>query len=573
MILNTKMSEGTPVREHMLKMIGYFNVLEILGAEIDLETQVDIVLNSLSSSFTQFKLNYHLNKVHYSLSELMNSLTATEGIVKGESAVLNIEKASTSKPKPKGKSWKKKKQGNKAHKGVPGPTGGIKKGKGKGKGKAGAKQDKGKCFHCGELGHWKRNCPEYLAFKKNQGMIESLMIEVSYLTDTSTTWCIDSGATNHICNSLQGFRQTSKCSDGQVKLTLGSGATVSAVAVGVVVLTFSNNKTLVLSDILYVPAIRRNLISVSMLSNKGYSINFGPEVVIKKNGSFICSGSLSNGLFLVTPVSYEAQRMELNNIIGSSKRKKPSQNPTRLWHMRLGHINLNRIDRLVKEGVLPSLVVEPIPLCESCLEGKMTKRPFSSKGNRAKDLLDLIHTDVCGPMNVKARGGYEYFITFTDDFSRYGYIYLLHRKSDSFEKFKEFRAEVEKQLGKSIKAICSDRGGEYLSNEFIDHLTQNGILSQLTTPGTPQQNGVAERRNRTLLDMTRSMMSYSKLPLFLWGFTLDTTKYILNYVLTKSVPKTHRELWSGRKPSLQHFRIWGCPAHVDRKSTRLNSSH
>ena len=127
--------------------------MEVLGAEIDLETQVDIVLNSLPASFTQFKLNYHLNKVDYSLSELMNSLTATEGIVKGESIVLNLEKAFTSKPKPKGKSWKKKKQGNKAHKGVLGPTGGIKKGKGKGKGKVGAKQDKGKCFHCGELRH------------------------------------------------------------------------------------------------------------------------------------------------------------------------------------------------------------------------------------------------------------------------------------------------------------------------------------------------------------------------------------------------------------------------------------
>ena len=174
------------------------------------------------------------------------------------------------------------------------------------------------------------------------------------------------------------------------------------------------------------------------LSNKGYSASFGSEVVIKKNSSFICFGILSNGLFLVTPVSYEASGMKLNNLVAttSTKRKEPSQNPIRLWHMRLGHINLNRINRLVKEGNLASLVVEPIPVCESYLESKMTKRLFSSKGHRAKDLLDLIHTDVCGPINVRARGGYEYFITFTDDFSRYGYIYLLHKKSDSFESSK-----------------------------------------------------------------------------------------------------------------------------------------
>ena len=114
-------------------------------------------------------------------------------------------------------------------------------------------------------------------------------------------------------------------------------------------------------------------------------------------------------------------------------------------------------------------------------------------------------------MSTKAKGGYEYFITFTDDYSRY-YVYLMRRKSEAFEKFKEFRAEVENQLGKRIKAIRSDRGGEYLLGDFKDYLTLNGIVSQLTVPGTPQQNGAAERRNRTLLEMVRSMMSYSTLP-------------------------------------------------------------
>ena len=143
-------------------------------------------------------------------------------------------------------------------------------------------------------------------------------------------------------------------------------------------------------------------------------------------------------------------------------------------------------------------------------------------------MLELIHSDVCGPINIRARGGYQYFITFTDDYSRYGYLYLLHHKSEAFEKFKEFRAEVEKQLAKDINAIRSDRGGEYLSDSVIDHLRENWILSQLTALGTPQQNGVAERRNRTLFDMTRSMMSYSELPLFLWGFSLETALYICN---------------------------------------------
>ena len=142
----------------------------------------------------------------------------------------------------------------------------------------------------------------------------------------------------------------------------------------------------------------------------------------------------------------------------------------------------------------------------------MTKRPFNAKGRRAHELLELVHTDICGPISTQAKGGYEYFVTFTNDYSKYGYVYLMRWKFEAFEKFKEFRAEVENQLGKQIKAIRSDCGGEYLLGDFKDYLTQNGIVSQLTARGTPQQNGVVERRNRTLLEMVKSIMSYSTLP-------------------------------------------------------------
>ena len=161
-------------------------------------------------------------------------------------------------------------------------------------------------------------------------------------------------------------------------------------------------------------------------------------------------------------------------------------------------------------------------------------------------MLELVHTDVCGPMSTQAKGGYEYFITFTDDYSRYGYVYLMKRKSEASKKFKEFRAEVENQLGKRIKAIRFDRGGEYLLGDFKDYLIQNGIVSQLIAPGTPQQNGVAERRNRTLLEMVRSMMSYSTLSISFWGYALNTTIHLLNLFPSKYVLKTPMELWSGR---------------------------
>ncbi|KAJ9567606.1 hypothetical protein OSB04_003572 [Centaurea solstitialis] len=197
----------------------------------------------------------------------------------------------------------------------------------------------------------------------------------------------------------------------------------------------------------------------------------------------------------------------------------------------------------------------------------MTKQPFNSENERATDLLEIIHTDVCGPFSHVARGGYRYFITFTDDFSRYGYVYLMRHKSETFEKFKEYQNEVQNLLDKRIKFLRSDRGGEYLSDEFDNHLMECGIVSQLTPPYTPQMNGVSERRNRTLLDMVRTMMCHSSLPVSFWGHALETAAHILNRAPTKSVEKTPYELWKGKKPNISFLKIWGCEVYVKRPTS------
>ncbi|KAJ9567714.1 hypothetical protein OSB04_003680 [Centaurea solstitialis] len=175
--------------------------------------------------------------------------------------------------------------------------------------------------------------------------------------------------------------------------------------------------------------------------------------------------------------------LELDNYI---------EDQTYLWHCRLGHINKKRVELLLKGGFLGTFDYKPFDNCESCLSGKMTKQPFNKENERATDLLEIIHTDVCGPFSHVARGGYRYFITFTDDFSRIN-------------------------LARKIKFLRSDRGGEYLSDEFDNHLMECGIVSQLTPPYTPQMNGHA----------------------------LETAAHILNRAPTKSVEKTPYELWKG----------------------------
>ena len=221
----------------------------------------------------------------------------------------------------------------------------------------------------------------------------------------------------------------------------------SSKAVGQALLVLGKNY-LLLDNVYFIPAIRRNLISVSELCRQLFSISFNNnKIIISCNGFEICHAYLYSGLYVLRPnesFTFNTEIFKIANLQYNKRQKVSHDNETYLWHLRLGHISLDRINRLVKDGPLRDLRVGTLPICESCLEGKMTKRPFSAKGTRAKEPLQLVHSDVCGPLNVQARGGYEYFISFIDDYSRYGYIYLMRRKSETFEKFKEFRSEVEK---------------------------------------------------------------------------------------------------------------------------------
>ncbi|KAJ9538501.1 LOW QUALITY PROTEIN: hypothetical protein OSB04_031234 [Centaurea solstitialis] len=269
-----------------------------------------------------------------------------------------------------------------------------------------------------------------------------------------------------------------------------------AEAVGSYSLSLPSGLVLELENCYYVPRMVKNIISFDLLVDHGFYYKLSSCF---KNDIFYFKATPTNGLYVL---NLQEKNDEIYHI---SKRSKDIEVQTYLWHCRLGHINKKRIEQLQKRGLLESFDFKSFHNCESCLSGKMTKRPFNKDNERAKELLEIIHIDVCRPFSHEARGGYRYFITFTNDFSRYGYVYLIRHKSEAFEKFKEFQNEVQNQLDRKIKFLRSDRGGEYLLGhkiqEFDNHLMEYGIVSQLTPPYTPQMNGVSERRNRTLLDM------------------------------------------------------------------------
>jgi len=235
------------------------------------------------------------------------------------------------------------------------------------------------------------------------------------------------------------------------------------------------------------------------------------------------------------------------------------------WHQRLGHSAPDGIASMSKRNIVKGLEysgkASDVGPCDACAAGKMTRTEIpKSIAARQTQVLDLVHTDLCGPFAESSKGGARYFVSFVDDASRMVTVYPIRAKSDTFGRFQEYLSRVERQTGLELKRLHSDNGGEYCSTEFRDFLTSHGIEHQRTCAYTPQQNGVAERMNRTLLNMVRSMLRQSGMPKTFWGDALATAAYIKNRVTTSGIASgfTPFQVWHGEKPSVAHLRVFGC---------------
>ncbi|GKA01041.1 retrotransposon protein, putative, ty1-copia subclass [Tanacetum coccineum] len=275
---------------------------------------------------------------------------------------------------------------------------------------------------------------------------------------------------------------------GGSSLYVGNGQREAVEAIGVFYLCLPSGLEIVLNNCHYAPSITRGVISVSRLYEDGFINRFVNNTIqVSRNNMVYFSAIPRDGIFEIDLSNSYANESSIYTV--SNKRAKLDLDSALLWHCRLGHISKKRIEKLQHDGLLNSTDLRAFEKCVPCMSGKMARKPYTHQVERAKDLLGLIHTDVCGPFKIMSRQGASYFVTFTDDFSRYGYVYLLKHKHEVFETFKVFQKEVENQLGKTIKSLRSDRGGEYMSQEFLDHLKDHGIIAHRTPPYTPQHNG------------------------------------------------------------------------------------
>ena len=242
------------------------------------------------------------------------------------------------------------------------------------------------------------------------------------------------------------------------------------------------------------------------------------------------------------------------------------EDETRLWHARLGHVNFGAMKLMSANGMIYGIpdFSQPNGVCDGCLLSKQARTPFSSQTHFvAKEKPELIHGDLCGPISPPTPAGNRYFLLLVDDFSRKIWVYMLKYKSDALTTFKKFKKLVENETKLSIKVFRTDRGGEFTLSEFQEFCEGAGILRHLTTPYYPQQHGVVERQNRTVVEMTRSLLKEKNMPSMFWGEAVRHAVYILNRVPTRVLKgETPYEAWNGDKPNLGFVKIFGCIAHM-----------
>lgn len=450
-----------------------------------------------------------------------------------------------------------------------------------------------KCFKCKKPGHVMKNCPQKVKKPKDgtprekagQWKHEALISALS-TNLRSDVWYVDSGATNHMCNNRSVMSDFNP--DKVLRVSVANGDELLTAGQGNVNISLKDCKRTI-TNVYFVPKLSHNLLSVSELTRKGYSVTFdNKNCKIFDSDKILATATYTNGVFQLDTIGFALScssdstgKAESNvkslcstkaqggdtDCSGGSKKVNSRRllDTQELWHRRLAHLNARSM-HLMKSGMVNGMNFDnsQYKSCETCVKGKQTRLPFPKKSeNRSKEILGLVHTDLCGPMPCASYGGSRYFLLFTDDFSRKTFVYFLKSKGEVFECFIKFKALVETQTGMKIKMLRSDNGLEYVNKNFQVYLAQHGIIHQKTVPYSPAQNGVSERANRTVVEKARCMLQDACMDKRFWAEAVQTAVYIKNRTPTKAVMgATPEEKFTGKKVNVSHFKIFGCRAYA-----------
>jgi len=554
-----KMVDNRSVLEQAHEIICIAKELEVLKCNLPGKFVAGCIIAKLPNSWRNFATTLKHQRREFSVEDIIGHLSVEQNsrakdsngkAVESSSAANMVHQRNFNSHKPKGKNS------------VQQNTDFKKKGK-----KPFKKNKKGDgCYTCGSEEHWANKCPN--KYKKPAQDSKSANMIVGnnesgasgygnlltvFTVCQSTDWWVDTGANIHVCADLSLF--SSYQATGRGSVLMGNGASASVLGVGTVDLKFTSGRIVQLKNVQHVPAIKKNLVSGSLLCREGFKLVFeSNKVVVTKYGLFVGKGYECGGLFRLSLADF--CNKVVNNIHSSV-------NESEVWHSRLCHISFGVMSRLAKLNLIPTFTLAKGSKCHSCVQAKQPRKPHKAAEERHLAPLELIHSDLCEMNGVLTKGGKKYFMTLIDDSTRFCYVYLLNTKDEALHYFKIYKAEVENQLEKKIKRVRSDRGGEYFSNEFDSFCAEHGIIHERTPPYSPQSNGVAERKNRTLTDLVNAMLDTSGLSKAWWGEAILTACHVLNKVPTKDNEVTPYEEWSKRRTTLSYLRTWGCLAKVN----------
>ncbi|CAL8169979.1 unnamed protein product [Prunus armeniaca] len=423
-----------------------------------------------------------------------------------------------------------------------------------------------KCHNCDKFGHWARECTAGRVVQKancaNQAKVTgNLFYANSAITEVKVNgnWYIDSGCSNHMTGNVELLIDVRTNVTGKGQMPTGNLVDVAGIG-SLMIDTNSGRKCI--KEVMFLPGLKENLLSVGQMDEHGYYLLFGGrECCIFDGPSLDC---------LIIKVKMKNNRCYPLSLMQTDQiaLKASVTECTWIWHKRLGHLNLRSLKQLRENEMVHGLphLEDVNGVCAGCQMGKQ-HRDWFPKGQawRAKNPLELVHTDLCGPMQNESIAGNKYFMLLIDDHTRMSWVYFLRHTSEALICFRKFKAMVELQCGFKVKCLRSDRGGEFLSTKFSKLLESEGIQRQLSIAYTPQQNGVVERKNRTVVEMAKAMLHDKSMPYFLWAEAVHTAVYILNRSPTKALHNiTPFEAYSGRKPGIGHLKVFGslCYVHV-----------
>lgn len=556
------MKEGESVNDYFSRTLSIANKMRINGDKLDDVAVIEKILRSMTRKFDYVVCSIEeLNDIDsLSIDELQSSLLVHEQRMTRYDVEEQALKVT-------------------AHEGIisPGRGRGGFRGRGRGRGRRhynqGARFDMARveCYHCHKNGHYQYECPDKeKETKVNFSETEEELLLMAYIDKNNSlgnTWYLDSGCSNHMCGNKSLFYDLDETFRETVKL--GNNSCISVMGKGDIKLHMKNNIVHTISSVFYIPDLKSNLISLGQLQEKGYIIIIQRsrcQIQHPEKGLIAEAEMTSNRMF---PLHIQHSVQKCLSTRG--------QDPTWLWHLRYGHLSFKGLKTLYEKNMVEGLpnINNPIEMCEDCIVGKQHRDSFPrGKAWRAEQRLQLLHSDICGPINPTSNGNKRYFITFIDDYSRKTWVYFLQEKSEAFMVFKSFKARVEKESGKYIQILRTDRGGEFNSHNFASFCESHGIRRQLTAAYTPQQNGVAERKNRTIMNMVRSMMVKRGIPKTFWAEAVNWSVHVLNRSPTLAVKNiTPQEAWSEVRPSVDHFRVFGCRAYAhvpNEKRTKLD---